>query len=63
MATPIVFTQDEMDQMANKPFDVYDKDIRKNMDEHQERLKAIAARDAAREASLMKWKQNDPASK
>ena len=65
MAAPIVFTQEQIDQMANKPFDVYDKDIRKNMGEHQVRLNAIAereaAREAAREASLNKWKKNDPA--
>ena len=57
MAIPVVFTQDEMDQMAAKPFDVYDKDIRRNMDEHQTRLKAIAERDAERQASIDKWKQ------
>lgn len=57
MATPVVFTQEEMDQMAAKPFDVYDKDIRRNMDEHQTRLNAIAERDAERQASLNKWKQ------
>jgi hypothetical protein len=61
MAAPIVFTQEQIDQMANKPFDVYDKDIRKNMGEHQVRLNAIAEREAAREASLNKWKKNDPA--
>lgn len=60
MATPVVFTQLEMDQMAAKPFDVYDKDIRRNMDEHQKRLNAIAERDASRQASLDKWKTNEP---
>ncbi|MNC15758.1 hypothetical protein D3C76_102600 [compost metagenome] len=61
MGIPVVFTQEEIDQMANKPFDVYDKYIRKNMDEHQVRLNAIAERDAARAASMNKWKRNDPA--
>ena len=61
MGTPVVFTKAEMDQMANKPFDVYDKDIRRNMEEHQVRLDAIAEREAARQESMKKWKRNDPA--
>lgn len=60
MRTPVVFTQEQIDQMAAKPFDVYDKDIRKNMEAHQKRLDEIAEREAAREASMNKWKRNDP---
>lgn len=57
MPAPIVFTQEQIDEMARKPFDVYDKDIRRNMEAFQPVLDAIAERNAAREASLLKWKR------
>ena len=59
MGTPVVFTKEQIHQMANKPFDVYDKDIRRNMEEHQARLDAIAERDAARQKSMEKWITNE----
>ena len=57
MTVPVVFTQLEIDQMAAKPFDVYDKDIRASMDIHQKRLDAIAERDAERKLTQDKWKK------
>lgn len=59
---PVVFSQEEMDRMANKPFDVYDNKIRAQMSKHQARLDAIAQRDAEREATRKKWIKNDQAS-
>lgn len=56
---PVVFSQDELDQMANKPFDVADNKIRAQMSIHQSRLDAIAQRQAEYEASRKKWTKND----
>jgi hypothetical protein len=53
---PIVFTQHEIDQMANKPFDVYDHQLRARMDGYQSVLDGIAERDAARQAAIEKYK-------
>lgn len=52
---PLVFTQEEMDQMENKPFDVYDNKLRARMSEHQSVLNQIAERESAREAARKKW--------
>jgi len=52
---PIVFTQEQIDQMANKPFDVYDHQLRARMDEFQSVIDGIAERDAARQAAIDKY--------
>lgn len=52
---PVVFTQEEIDQMANKPFDVYDNKIRARMQQYQSVLDQISEREAAREAAYKKW--------
>lgn len=61
MGTPVVFTQEQIDEMARKPFDVYDNHIRKNMAEFQEKIDAIKLRNEARESAFMKWKNDDSA--
>lgn len=53
---PIVFTQEQIDQMANKPFDVYDHELRARMGDYQTVLDGIAERTAARQAAIDKYK-------
>lgn len=61
MHTPVVWTQEQIDQMARKPFDVADNKIRQSMDAHQIVIDEIAEREAARLAARTRWnlKQND----
>ncbi len=61
MHTPVVWTQEQIDQMAKKPFDVADNKIRQSMDAHQIVIDGIAEREAARLAARNRWnlKQND----
>lgn len=53
---PIVFTQEQIDQLAAKPFDVYDHELRARMSEYQTILDGISARTAARQATIEKYK-------
>lgn len=53
---PIVFTQEQIDEMSNKPFDVYDHQLRARMGEFQSVIDGIAERDAARQAAIDKYK-------
>lgn len=55
MATPVVWSQEQIDQMANKPFDVADNKIRQSMDAHQIVIDAIQEREAARASARLKW--------
>jgi hypothetical protein len=59
---PVVFTQEQIDEMARKPFDVYDNHIRKNMASFQEKIDEIKTRNEAREAAFQKWKSDDSTS-
>lgn len=42
--------------MENKPFDVYDYELRARMGEYQSVIDGIAERDAARQATIEKYK-------
>lgn len=53
---PVVFTQEQIDQLAAKPFDVYDHELRARMNEYQTVLDGIAERIAARQATIEKYK-------
>lgn len=59
MKTQVTFTQEQIDEVFNRPYDCVENNLRKNAAAFQERIDQINERKRQFEESFKKWASND----
>lgn len=61
MKTPVTFTQEQIDEIFNRPYDCVENHLRKNAADFQEKINQINERKRQFEESFKKWASNEKA--